>query len=368
MANRQSDGATIDPRDALAHNTAQRYKAYSDYKGVLDERGNALIEVNEKSGPRSKAYNALEEKVKREDSQLVKIKSAVRRPLSRWQVRTWVIVLVGFGLALLEAPANKFLFDVALQSSGVVSYAVSAGVTAFLLFLAHFAGRSIRQIWSDFRHRVIVSSVLVFVLCIGAAAVIIGVLTVARAAFASQGGTIGDLMSGIQDHITSYGPLGALFAALSDTSALVLACINLGGFVTAFVIAFFSHDSDRDFDHAQSAVDHLEKQMNKVHTAYLRDRSAVIKKYTPDLVGFAGTYTDANGKIVQLKTRMSIPLDEDDRFVLTDLDQLAEDADRRYAADAYGPEVPTPSPGGASIRVEPVVSLKEHRRSTGTEP
>ena len=55
---------------------------------------------------------------------------------------------------------------------------------------------------------------LVFVLCIGAAAVIIGVLTVARAAFASQGGTIGDLMSGIQDHITSFGPLGALFAAI----------------------------------------------------------------------------------------------------------------------------------------------------------
>ena len=103
MANRQGDGATIDPRDALAHNTAQRYKAYSDYKGVLDERGNALIEVNEKSGPRSKAYIALEEKLKREDSQLVKIKSAVRRPLSRWQVRAWVIMLVGLGLALLEA-------------------------------------------------------------------------------------------------------------------------------------------------------------------------------------------------------------------------------------------------------------------------
>ena len=155
---------------------------------------------------------------------------------------------------------------------------------------------------------------------------------------------------------------------MSDTSALVLACINLGGFVTAFVIAFFSHDSDRDFDHAQNAVDHLEKQMNKVHSAYLRDRSAVIKKFTPDLVGFAGSYTDANGKIVQLKTRMGIPLDDDDRFVLTDLDQLAEDADRRDAADAYEPETPTPSPGGASMRVEPVVtSLKEHRRPTGTE-
>ena len=370
MANRQGDGATIDPRDALAHNTAQRYKAYSDYKGVLDERGNALIEINEKSGPRSKAYIALEEKLKREDSQLVKIKSAVRRTLSRWQVRAWVIMLVGLGLALLEAPANKFLFDVALQSSGFVSYAVSAGVTAFLLFLAHFAGRSIRQVWSDYRHRVIVSSVLVFILCIAAAGLIIGVLTVARAAFASQGGTIGDLLGGIQDHVTNFGPFGALFAALSDTAALVLACINLGGFVTTFVIAFFSHDSDRDFDHAQSAVDHLEKAMGKVHTAYLRERSRIIKSFTPDLVGFAGTYTEANGKIVQLKTRMGLPLDDADHVVLTDLDQMSEDADRRNSHDAYELEAPEPpSPAAPGARVDPTVtSLKEHRRSTGTEP
>ncbi len=362
---KQGDGATIDPRDALAHQMAQRYKAYSDYKGVLDERGNALIEANEKSGPRSKAYMALEEKLKREDSQLLKIKSAVRRPLSRWHVRSWIIVLVGLGLALLEAPANKFLFDVALQSSGFVSYTISAGVTAFLLFLAHFAGRSIRQVWSDFRSRVIVSSVLVFVLCIGAAGIIIGVLTVARAAFASQGGTIGDLMTGIQDHITSFGPLGALFAALSDTAALVLACINLGGFVTTFVIAFFSHDSDRDFDHAQSAVDYLEKQMSKVHAEYLRQRSRIIKNFAPDLVGFAGTHAEANGRVVQLKTRMGLPLDEDDRFVLTDLDQMAEDADRRHAVDEFEPEPPPV----AGARVEPVVtSLKERRRSTGTEP
>lgn len=363
MGRQPDDSATINPRDALAQSTAQRFKAVSDYKGILDERGNALMSVNETSGPRSKSYIAIEEKLKREDEQLVGIKSAVRRPLSRWQVRPVVMVLIGIGLALLEAPANKFLFDVALQSSGFVSYVVSAGVTAFLLFLAHFAGRAIRQVWSDYRHKVIWSNVLVFLLCIGAALTIISVLTVARAAFASEGGTIGDLMSGIQQHITGLGPLGALAAALGDTAALVLACINLGGFVTTFVIAFFSHDSDRDFDHAQNAVDHLEKQMSRVHGTYLEERRKIVTRYTPDLVGAAGKYNVANGRIIALKTRMQIPLEDDDRFVLTDLDQMSENADRQQEFDD---EAPAPNAG---TRLEPsVTSMSDYRRQTGTDP
>ena len=227
--------------------------------------GNALLSVNERCGPRSRAYLAVVKKLKKDEEELERIKIAVRRPISRWGVRGGVLLIVGAGLALLEAFANKFLFDVALQSAGVVSYAVSSAITAFLLLMAHIAGRSIRQVWSDYRHKVIWSAPIVFLISIGLACLIIGVLTVARAAFASQGGTIGDLLSGIRGNVQDLGPIGTLMAALSDTSALVLACINVGGIGATFLLAFFSHDSDRDFDHAQNSVDRGEKALEKMH-------------------------------------------------------------------------------------------------------
>lgn len=362
---RRPDDAVTDPNVALAQSMARRFEATAGYKNVLDERGNALMSVNEQSGPRSKQYVAIEERLKKDDQQLERIKMAVRRPISRWGVRPFVLAIVGVGLAFLEAPANKFLFDVALQSSGFVSYAVSAGVTAFLLFLAHFAGRSIRQLWSDYRHNIIWSNVLVFLLCIVVAMTIIGVLTVARAAFASEGGTIGDLLSGIQGNVTNLGPIGALGAALGDTAALVLACINLGGFVTTFVLAFFSHDSDRDYDHAQNSVDRAEKELGRVHKAYLEERSKIIKRFAPDLIGFAANYNTANSRVIELKTRLQQPLDEADHFVLTDLDQMSEDAEKQDREEGYIPE-----PRAASgARVEPsITSMSDYRRQTGTDP
>ena len=362
---RKDNRATTSPLEALANAKAERYEALSDYKGVLDERGNALMEANEKFGPRSRQYLAIDGKLKRESAQLMRIGSAVRRPFARKISREWIGMAVGVLLALLEAPANKFLFDVALQSSGFVSYSVSAAVTAFVIVLAHFAGVSIRQIWSDYRSRIIVSALLVFVLCVAVAGLIVGVLTVARAAFASQGSTIGDLMLGVQQNIQALGPLGALLAALTDTSAVLLACINLGGFVIAFVIAFFSHDSDRDFDHAHRAVERLERDLARVHGRYLDQRARTIKRFAPDLVGYAGGYADANGRVVKLKTQMQMPLDEDDRLVLTDLDQLSENADRQDAlpeSDDEPPGPPVTPPQQAEASVTP---MRGRRPPTG---
>lgn len=363
-----ADNATINPRDALANAVAERSQARKAYMAVLDERGNALMAVNEKSGTRSKAYVALEGKLKAARHDVIKIKTSVKRPIARWHVRPLVTAIVALGLALLEAPANKFLFDVALQSSGFVSYCVSFGVTIFLLIFAHIAGRSIRQVWSDYRSKVIWSNVLIFLVCIGVALFIVGVLTVARAAFARVGGTIGDLLSGVAGNVTELGPIGALFAALGDTSALVLACINLGGMAVAFIIAFFSHDSDRDFDHAQNAVDRFEAQMEKMHDTYLRNRAAIVKQYAPDLVGLSGTYNNADGQVIQLKTRLQIPLDDDDRFVLTDLDQMSEDAERAASLDPDADPVPDTPPSAPDARSDPsVASMSDYRRSTGTE-
>ncbi len=353
-----------DPRSMLAESVAKRFEAKASYKDILDARGNALMSVNERSGPRSKAYMVLAGKLKKDEQQLERIKTAVRRPISRWGVRTGVLVIFGTGLALLEAFANKFLFDVALQSAGIVSYAVSAAITAFLLLMAHIGGRSIRQVWSDFRRKIIWSAPIIFVISIGLACLIVSVLTVARAAFASQGGTIGDLLSGIQGNVQSLGPIGTLAAALSDTSALVLACINLGGVGATFLLAFFSHDSDRDFDHAQNSVDRGEKAMEKIHNAYLEERTKTVKHFAPDLVGYAANYNSANARVIELKTRLQLPLDDDDRFVLTDLDQMSEDAEREGQVDEHSADGELPADDADEERT--VAAMRDYRRPTGT--
>jgi hypothetical protein len=362
MAKRHDDTGS-DPHAALAQSLARRFEATAGYKNVLDERGNALMAVNERSGPRSKSYASIESKLKKDDQQLERIKMAVRRPISRWGVRTWILALVAVVLAIFEAPANKFLFDNALQSFGFASMAASFATTAFLLLLAHFAGRSIRQIWSDYRHKIIWSNVLIFLGCVAFAGAMVSVLTVARSTFASTASTVGDLISGIQT-ITTLGP-AAITQALTDPAAIVLAMLNLGAFGATFVLAFFSHDSDRDFDHAQNAVDKGEARLEKVHERYLAERAKLVKGLAPDLIGFAANYNTANSRIIELKTRLQMSLDDDDRFVLTDLDQMSEDAERQ---EQIGPDETPPPAIPAAQRVEPsIASMSDYRRQTGTD-
>jgi hypothetical protein len=349
--------------DGLPETLAKRYTARASYKDVLDQRGNALMTINEKFGPASTSYRALAAKVRKDEEQVERIKTAVRRPIARWHVRTVVMVLIALGLALLEAPANKFLFDVALQSSGFVSYCVSAGVTAFLLAMAHFAGRGLRQIWSDYRRKVIWSNLFVFLFCTGLAATITGVLTVARAAFASQGGSIADLLSGVGTSLQSLGPIGAFVAALGDTSALVLASINLGGIAVTMMVAFFSHDSDRDFDHVQTSYERNEKALSKIDQAYLREREKTISHYAPDLIGFAANYNTANARVVELKARQQLPLDDDDRFVLTDLDQMSEVAEQIERAELNQDQHAQTATSG---RREPTIATMSDYRRDGT--
>jgi hypothetical protein len=352
---RKNDTASKDPLAALAEFTAKRSSAKAEYMAVLDQRGNALLSVNEKSGMRSLEYETLEEKLARDTSEYERIKTALRRPISMLQVRPALLVLIAIGLALLEAPANKFLFDVALQSSGIVSYAASAGTTAFLLILAHFGGRGLRQCWSGIRRRVMLGNIAVFVFCSLLALGIIAVLTVARAAFAADSGSIGDLLTSVRGHFDNLGPLGALVAAFSDTSALVLACINIGGIATTFLLAFFSHDADTDYDHVHRTVQRLEARLQKVHQSYLKARTRIIEDHAPHLVGYAANYNTANGKVIELKTLLGQTLTDDERFVLTELDQLAEDAEAADVAVGVRPSDGT------------VHDMRDYRRPVASE-
>lgn len=355
---RRNDVGSKDPNGDLAENAARRATARGEYMAVLDQRGNALLSVNEKSGTRSREYVTLDARLGHDEAEYERIKTALRRPVAMMQIRPLLLAVTGIVLALLEAPANKFLFDVALQSSGLVSYAASAGTTAFLLILAHFAGTGLRQTWSEMRRAVLVWNLFTFLLCTIVALAIVGVLTVARAAFASEAGSIGDLLTNVRGHVENLGPLGALASALSDTSALVLACINIGGIVTTFMLAFFSHDPDRDFDHVHRAVAAGEKQLARLHAAYLKNRAKIIAEYSPHLIGYSANYNSANSRVIELKTILGRPLDDDDRVILTDLDQMAEEAEQADAAATGSAR----TEGDSTVR-----DMRDYRRPAANE-
>lgn len=138
----------------------------------------------------------------------------------------------------------------------------------------------------------------------------------------------------------------------------MLACINIGGIVTTFMLAFFSHDPDRDFDHVHRAVAVGEKKLGKIHAAYLKERSRIIADHSPHLIGYSANYNSANSRVIELKTLLGRQLDDDDRFVLTELDQMAEDAD---AADAIATRGVRPEADST------VHDMRDYRRPAANE-
>ena len=317
-----------DPALSLAKWQGEKYAARASYEKILNERENKILSLSEKSGLRSQSYKEAEKDLDRAEREFERIHSAVRRPLNKWRIAPIYLVIIGGVLALLEAPINKFLFDVALQSSNLGSYAISIMFAAALLIIAHVAGKSLRQVWSDYRKRIVWSSLIAFLLAILVLAFLVCVLTVARASFSANNATIHDLFSNVSTSIGALGLVGTLLASFSDISALVLLTVNFGGIFMTMMLSFFSHDPDKDFDAASTAVEKDRRRLSKLNRSFVAAKEAVIRDFAPDLMGFSSNYKTANSHVIELKRRLAVPLEEDDHFVIDRLDTLAEDAER----------------------------------------
>ncbi|HVY19615.1 MAG TPA: hypothetical protein VHA70_05995 [Bauldia sp.] len=255
-------------------------------------------------------------------------------------------------LALLEAPVNKFLFDVALQSIGIFSFLASVVLAFCLLILAHLAGKSIRQVWSEYRRRVVWSSLIVFLIIVTVLSGVIGILTVGRALTSATALTsFQDMFSAVQSTVVSRGFWGAIVDAFSDISALILATVNIGGIFAAMMLAFFTHDPDKDFDAAATEVDHLRATLAKLDRQFSKAKTAVIRKHAPDLTVFSTSFKNANVHVIEAKKKLGMPLDEEDRLMIDKLDTLAEDSELGE----------TEPPVAATPRVVPVESADRRR-------
>ncbi len=322
-----------DPAQELATWRNHRYAAMAEYEKILNERGNELLAVNEKCGPMSEHYKSAKGSLDKAEREYERIHSVIRRPLNKHRVRWIFFAVFALALALLEAPVNKYLFDVALNGSSFVSYTVSVAFAFFVLVLAHVAGRSIRQVWSEYRRKVLWTSLALFLLLAVVLAGIVVVLTVGRASTSavSELSNFEDLLSNVRSNVTSLGLWGTVAAAFSNISALVLATVNIGAIFMTMMLAFFTVDPDKDFDAAASEVEGHKAKITKLYRRYIREKKAVLAKFAPDLAGHSANYSSANGKVIELKTKLGMPIEDEDRVIIDFRDQLSEDAERDEA-------------------------------------
>lgn len=315
-----------DPAEALAQAQGQRYASRADYENLLNERENHILGLSEKSGPKSDRFLNARKDLEKAEREFERIHAVVRRPLNRWAFPPRVFLLLALLLAAFEAPVNKFLFDAALESTNLASIGISFGFACGLLFLAHVAGLSLRQIWSEHRKRVVWTSVVLFLLMLAVLFALVSILTVARATFSAEAGTIRDLLSDVGSTIRQAGIFGALARAMSDMSALVLATVNIGGIFMTMMLSFFMHDADKDFDQASRTVERQRRKLSEIVDEFTTSKNKIVKEYAPHLAGHSANYKTANMTVIALKKRLGQEFEDEDHIVIDKLDTLAEDS------------------------------------------
>ena len=248
--------AAGDPEEDLARWLGTRQKHHSEYVKLLNERKNELLALQIDHGPRSDIYRNAKRELDRTDSQFERYHAVLRRPLNKFDMAPWAFWLFALALAIFEAPINKFLFDYAIQGTNLTSYVISTVFAVLLLLLAHMCGKCIRQIWSEYRRRVVWSNIIIAAIGIVVLAFLISILTIGRARYSAGAADpgLGDLFGEIGGKVGELGFFGSLGEAFSDTSALILFTVNLGGALAVLLLGFFSHEPDRDFEHADNAL------------------------------------------------------------------------------------------------------------------
>jgi hypothetical protein len=338
--------ADDDPEEDLARWLGTRQKHHSEYVKLLNERRNELLTLQIDHGPRSDIYKNAKRELDRHDSQFEGIQSVIRRPVNKFAISPWIFWLFALALAAFEAPINKFLFDYAIQGTNLTSYVISTVFAVLLLLLAHLAGKCIRQIWSEYRRRVVWSNVIIAVISIVVLAFLICILTIGRARYSAGAADpgLGNLFSEIGGKVGELGFFGSLGEAFSDTSALILFTVNFGGTLAVLLLGFFSHEPDKDFEHADNALQKSSRVIAKLQKRYAKSRAKTIRRFAPDLTGTSRNYAESNNRIIELKTRLRHPLDAQEEFILDTLDDLASEAEenedarskRKYAQSAIG--------------------------------
>ena len=163
----------------------ERVRYAQDYQKVLASRDDKIDRLRHGIGPGSERWKSLIDRRDRASAEYEAIAGQIGRPVNRQSLPPMAFYTLAVGLALVEMPVNKFLFDVALQSSNIASYAVSFAVAVFLLISAHLAGKLVRQVWSEYKKRLYVSNIIVATVILAVLLAVLVILTIGRAEFSA---------------------------------------------------------------------------------------------------------------------------------------------------------------------------------------
>ena len=182
-----------------------------DYQKVLAARDDEIDRLKRSIGPGSERWKGLIDRRDRARSEFEAIAGQIGRPVNRLSLAPMAFLTLAAGLALVETPVNKFLFDVALQSSNIASYLVSFAVAVFLLICAHLAGKVVRQVWSEFERKLYVSNIIIACSIMLVLACALMILTIGRAEFSAAALSSGleGLFSSVGDKVTAKGDCSA---------------------------------------------------------------------------------------------------------------------------------------------------------------
>lgn len=367
MAKKSPINSAEDPNEALGRWIAHRQAAKGDYSKILNERENELLAANASCGAKSSKFQTATSELEEARLQRDEIHGVIRRPLNRYHVHPGVFALFVVGLAFLEGSVNKFLFDVTLSSIGFVSYATSFVVALLVVIAAHFAGKWIRQSWSEYRSKLVWSYVAYSALVVVGLFCIVSMLTVGRSLTAANAGiaSFQDMFSAVTTTVAQRGLLATLAAAYSDMSAMILATVNFAGILVAMMLGVVMHDPDKDFDLAATKVERLRAEIDRLDEQYTKAKTRVIAKYSSHLSAVSTRFKAANKQVMQLKHRLGLPPDADDEFLIDEWDDLAETSDLgdpRDKAPAKSPEAASDGDGKVK-HLAPVEPTLQARRA-----
>lgn len=210
---------------------------------------------------------------------------------------TWVFLLATCIVLVTEAFVNKVLFDMALLSNSIISIAASALVSGFLVLIAHLAGLNIRQVWSDFHHRIIWSKLLWGIICVFVIFWIVVGIMYTRAFFDATSIASGDInvFQDVAKQAFSDGFSKLLAKAFSSSESTVMGTVNFLALFGAFSVAALSHDSDIELDQRYRGAQSARKRLEKHQDNFSSKIQKIYKKYETPVRNSKRAFIDAGG-------------------------------------------------------------------------
>lgn len=287
-------------------------QAESQLQALYEARDDAKQQAATRSGPNSQkqvlAFNA----AVNAQAQYQQISAVLNRPLDRRDVNHALYAATAFILAGLEAPVNKFIFDIALRSYDIVSWAVSFLVGLILFGLSHVTGVTLRQVYSERERRLYKRKLLLVVLLLMFLCGVVALLSVARWRYTLSGGTttnLGQLFRGVGSDIQSVMDLiTVLQLAFSDQSAQILGMVNATAIGLAIALAYIAHDPDKDFDNAANEKISAERAVEILAKSYTRELEAIDRRFGPEIARWERDRAAALGQLAMMNTNKPIRL------------------------------------------------------------